>query len=772
MPHSYAKALIQQRFFFLLLLLIPLQIPASPLEKVSVQLQWKHQFEYAGFYAAIEKGFYKEEGLDVSLKEISADIDPLEEVISGNANYGITYSSLVADYLNDKPVVLLANIFKHSALVLIAQKDIVLPSDLAGKTVMGRKVELNNSGITMMLNRFNMSTDNFNIVEPTHSLDDFISKNIDAMTAFITNQPFQLNKQKIKYSILNPTSYGSQFYDVNLFTSRQEIEKYPHRTEAFRRASIKGWQYAMTHTDEVIQIILDKYNSQNKSRDALKYEAEITKSLILPDIYPIGSIDCNVLTEMRDGFIQSGMVSNDSDGNFSGFLLDQHCRPVKSLSLSETEKQYLLKKKTIKLCADPAWLPFEGIKNGKHIGMSADYMEKIAEDISVPFTLVETNTWGQSLTFAEQRKCDILSLAMPTPERQKYMDFTSPYLVIPLVIATTTDKLFIADFEEVLTEKLGIVKGYAFLEILKNKYPDIQLVEVENIEEGLKKVANEEIFGMIDNLSTIGYQIQRNYIGTLKITGRINENWELGIGVRNDDPVLLNILEKAISNIDEKTHQHIFNQWMSITYDRGIDYSLIRNILIVFALAFILFFYRYHLIQKHNKVLETLNEKLTRLSVTDPLTQLYNRLKLDESLINEIARAQRYNLPLGVIMLDLDFFKKINDTHGHQIGDQILKITADILKENIRQPDILGRWGGEEFLIICPNIDLSGAIVLAEHLRALIENHRFPTINNATSCFGVTQLKADDKMNTLIARADEALYKAKDNGRNRVEAIE
>jgi diguanylate cyclase (GGDEF)-like protein len=398
-------------------------------------------------------------------------------------------------------------------------------------------------------------------------------------------------------------------------------------------------------------------------------------------------------------------------------------------------------------------------------------MRKISEELAIPVSLVETSNWSESLQFARDRKCDILSLAMPTPDRQVYMNFTSPYLVIPLVIATTTEKLFIADFEEVMDKKLGIVKGYAFSELLKIKYPKIHLVEVDNIEEGLEKVANDQLFGMIDNLSTIGYQIQRNYIGTLKVTGRINENWELGIAVRNDDPVLLGILEKAISNIDESTHQDILNQWTSITYEKGFDYKLLRNILFIFSLVLLLFFYRIRLVQRHNDELETLNKQLTKLSVTDSLTKIYNRLKLDETLANEIERAHRYSLNLSVILLDIDYFKKINDQHGHQTGDQVLKTMATILQNNIRQTDIIGRWGGEEFLIICPNIDLEEARLMAEHLRELIASYEFPEVGQETACFGVAQFKPGDQMNTLIARADKALYQAKANGRNLVETL-
>ena len=238
--------------------LFPLLLQAGQLQTVSLQLQWKHQFEYAGFYAAIEKGFYRDEGLQVELREIRANNDPVADVLQGRADFGITYSSLITDYLAGKPVVMLANIFKNSALVIIAQKEFYLPSDLKGKRIMGSEVELRNSGLTMMFNRFDLVADDFAMITPEHSIDAFAEKRIDAMTAFITNQPYLLNLKNIKYTIQNPTSYGSQFYDVNLFTSLDEANKHPKRVAAFRRASIKGWKYALTHSDEIIELVWEK----------------------------------------------------------------------------------------------------------------------------------------------------------------------------------------------------------------------------------------------------------------------------------------------------------------------------------------------------------------------------------------------------------------------------------------------------------------------------------------------------------------------------------
>ena len=164
-------------------------------------------------------------------------------------------------------------------------------------------------------------------------------------------------------------------------------------------------------------------------------------------------------------------------------------------------------------------------------------------------------------------------------------------------------------------------------------------------------------------------------------------------------------------------------------------------------------------------------EELKIIAITDRLTGLYNRLKLDESLENEFYRAHRYAHQFAVILLDLDFFKSVNDTYGHQEGDQVLMEVAKILQKQVREIDIVGRWGGEEFLIIYPSTNLHGVLSVAEKMRSKIEKYNFPAVGTITASFGVTVWYPDDMIESMIARVDKALYKAKDNGRNRVEVL-
>ena len=156
------------------------------------------------------------------------------------------------------------------------------------------------------------------------------------------------------------------------------------------------------------------------------------------------------------------------------------------------------------------------------------------------------------------------------------------------------------------------------------------------------------------------------------------------------------------------------------------------------------------------------------LSVTDPLTQLYNRLKLDKVIIYEIDRSHRYHNPLSIVLFDVDDFKKVNDTYGHQTGDAVLIVIADIVHSIVRDADIAGRWGGEEFMIICPDTDSDGAAKLADKLRQTIAEHRFTTVGTKTCSFGVATLQNKEDAQGLISRADTAMYQAKNEGRNRV----
>ena len=261
------------------------------LSKVSLQLHWKYQFEFAGFIAAREKGFYKDAGLNVELKEYEFGQNIIKDVSSGKSNYGIYNSNILVEYIKKEPIQLISSYFKRSALVLITKPDIKYPKDLIGKKIMAAGKNDFDLNFNYIFSLQKIKIDDLHLIPHSFDVKDFAEDKVDAMTAFISDQPYKLDKLNIKYNIINPSEYGLFNLQLELFTSDKEASLHRDRTEAFKKASLRGWQYALNNPEEIIEIILKKYNTQNLSKEFLENEAIYTERLILPKMYEIGSID-------------------------------------------------------------------------------------------------------------------------------------------------------------------------------------------------------------------------------------------------------------------------------------------------------------------------------------------------------------------------------------------------------------------------------------------------------------------------------------------------
>ena len=584
------------KFLFLFIYLINISLYSKDnesvnLEKIKLQLQWKHQFEFAGFYAAKEKGFYKDAGLDVDFIEFNPNKNIIDEVVANKADYGLSYSSLVVDYMQGKPIVFVANFFKQSPLVLVTQENIYTSSDLESKKNIGL-TDINHKEIVLtMLKKNNTIANDSEYILKKSTIEDFINKKVDALSVFSTNEIFTLNKLGVNYNILDSESFGVKFYDLNLFTTNKELINNPARIEKFKQASIKGWEYTLSHKEELINIIIEKYNTQNKSKEALLFEANQIEYLMLTNVYPIGSIDSERLQVIADNFSNSLSMDKISEEKLKSFIYKSD---INSIELSDEEKEYLKNKKELKICVDPNWLPLEKIEQGKHIGIAAEFMQLISDKIKTPINLVKTNNWEESLNKIKRRECDILSLAEETPLRKKYLDFTPSYIESPLVIATKVGIPFIDNLNNIKNKSIGFVKHYSIEELLKDKNLNINLVEVDSIQEGLLLVDRDKIFGFLDNSMAINNEIQKNNMTNIGIKGQSSEFFNLKIASRNDEQILNKILEKALLSIDNKTKDSIIQRWNNINYQVQIDYQLIIQTLF-FAVALICIFIYWNL---------------------------------------------------------------------------------------------------------------------------------------------------------------------------------
>ncbi len=257
---------------------------------IILQLKWKHQFQFAGYYAAELKGYFKAEGLNVKILQGSAKLNVINEVLSGRAQFGIGVPDILLEKMKGAPIVLLASIFQHSPAIILSDKNknIRIPSDLIGKR-MGVVEKNGEAQIKAILLQEGIPLDSVEFVHCSGSTNELLSGNVDALEAYITTAPYTLQKKGITPSYIRPETYGVDFYGDLIFTSEEEANTNLERAEAFRRASIKGWEYALNHPNELIDYILTfKDLDTVVTREFLLNESREIKKLIVPDFVEIG----------------------------------------------------------------------------------------------------------------------------------------------------------------------------------------------------------------------------------------------------------------------------------------------------------------------------------------------------------------------------------------------------------------------------------------------------------------------------------------------------
>ncbi len=869
----------------------------NSLEKVSLQLNWKHQFEFAGYYMAKEKGFYKDEGLNVNILEYDNAVELSKSVTQNKHAFAIGYSGSVLDAINANDIVLLSAVSQSSPYVLVSLKSSGIKSikDFKNKRIMIDSESKQSTAFISMLRSNGVSFEDMTIFEPTFKVESLINGEIDIAAWYLSNELYLLDKKGIEYDIWNPKDYGFDFYNDLLFTSKRELQESPKLVESFRSASLKGWEYAFNHIDETVEVIFKKYNTQNKSEGALLYEARILKKLTYSTDKKLGVIEKDKIQRLLDIYNILGLYKNN--GNLDELIY----KTSNKFSLTHKESEYLQKKKVIKICVDPNWMPLDSInENGQHVGMAADILKKIKTKSAIEFELVSTDEWTKSIEFAQQRKCDIFPMAMETPSRKSYMDFTIPYVSFPMVIATKSSELFIDNIEAMNGKKVSLVKGYAFVELLKVKHPLIKIVEVDNLMQGIEFVREGKVDGHLEPLISLAYTLREEGITDVKIAGKFDDLWSLSIATRSDEPILKTIMQKALDNLEDEEIQDIYNKWLAVKFEERIDYSPVYEMLGVLVLLASFGVWRYYELHKINRVVKSQNEELSkaykqytwltenmddvvwvmdvnggfiyispsvkklrgftveeiirqpfeelicessregvvnamgaaietvkrgevpqmkilrveqpckdgssvwtevnsrlvvdattgemrfigltrditknityekeleRIATIDQLTNIFNRRKINETLQVNKELADRYGTSFGIVMLDIDHFKKVNDIHGHHVGDITLQTFASIMIEHSRKSDIVGRWGGEEFLVIIPHASEESLMSFAEHLRIKIESRYFETVAHVTTSLGATLYNPMESYDETVARADKALYVSKESGRNRV----
>ncbi len=299
------------------------EAPAKSLDHVRLQLKWTHQFQFAGYYAAIEQGYYREAGLDVELIEAEPTMNPVNRVLEGQAEFGVGTSNLLLTRAQGKPVVVLGVIYQHSPLIILArpQSGINDLEDIVGKPIM---IEPEEEDIFAYFKNEGVDPAKLKVIPHSFNLDDFISGKTAAMTAYSTDEPSRLRALGITYQEFTPRSGGIDFYGDNLFTSEAQIRDHPERVRAFRAASLRGWNYALSHQEELVDLIQRKYN-RGRSRMQLLFEAQQTERLVHPELIELGYMNPGRWQHIQNTFEEQHMLPKPV--NLKAFIYDPNPKP-------------------------------------------------------------------------------------------------------------------------------------------------------------------------------------------------------------------------------------------------------------------------------------------------------------------------------------------------------------------------------------------------------------------------------------------------------------
>jgi class 3 adenylate cyclase/ABC-type nitrate/sulfonate/bicarbonate transport system substrate-binding protein len=309
-PPIWSRLALLRRLIVGVSLALAASHPAAALDAVSLQLKWTHQFQFAGYYAALEQGFYRNAGLDVTIREGGPDIEAAEAVASGKADFGVCSSSVLREWVIGRRLVVLAVIFQRSpAIILVPRRaDIRSISDLRGRKLMDAP---GSDEIAAMLKHEGVDYATLARVDHRGDPRDLLAGRADAMVAYSTNEPFVLEQLGAAYRTFSPAAYGVDFYGDNLCTSEAKVKAHPDQVAAFRTASLKGWAYALAHKEATTDLIRKTYSAK-KSREALLFEAARTDLLVRRGPGHIGGQDAAHWQKIATTYRKLGVLANDT----------------------------------------------------------------------------------------------------------------------------------------------------------------------------------------------------------------------------------------------------------------------------------------------------------------------------------------------------------------------------------------------------------------------------------------------------------------------------
>jgi len=750
-------------------------------DKVTLQLKWSHAFQFAGYYAAKEKGFYSDAGLEVEIQEAQPRTDVVDTVVSGKAQFGVSNSSLLLARHAGKPVTVLAVIFQRSPLVLVAAKKQASDSihELSGKKLM---MEPQADELFDYLKQQGLSADKFVTTEHNFDYRSLISGRVDAMSAYSTRELYYLDRAGFRYKVYTPRSAGIDFYGDNLFTSEHELTENPERVRAFRAASLKGWHYALQHPEEVARLIYDRYS--NKHQPAFyQNEASEMRPLIQPELIDIGYMYPDRWRDIAKGYADRGLLPRDI--SMDGFIYD----PRPTLNFTKFYG-YFGAALLVMLGSSYVAIYIYGVncRLTQMMERNRQAAAALAESEELWRSVVKASPDGICITSLDgtvrqgsDKLFDMLGydgaeevvgknmFSFIEPEYHKKASGSIAEMLAGTLSGTSDyplikkdgSRLFVEANGEVLRDKNGNPRQLLFIDrdVTGRKEIESRLRSLSvAVEQSPVSVVITDLEGIIQYVNPMfseitGYSLE-------EAIGQHTRILNSGFTDRSVFEQLWETMREGRSwtgqFINKRKNGETF--WEEAHISPVLDGNGAATQYVAVKLD----------ITKRKEV----EERINHLALHDPLTDLPNRSLFSRMLQQSIELAGRHGYRLALMFMDLDHFKTVNDTHGHAVGDLVLKQSADRMRQSVRASDTVGRIGGDEFVILLPRIAAeTDAWHVAEKLRQAMEvpfEVEGCDIRLSASVGIAIYPDHGRQENELSKHADTAMYRAKQQGRNRV----
>ncbi len=423
--------------------------------------------------------------------------------------------------------------------------------------------------------------------------------------------------------------------------------------------------------------------------------------------------------------------------------------------------------KTIKVVNSSSWSPFSFIgEDGQPKGMLYDLWLEIGRQQGIKVEFINTR-WTNSLDMMRSGDADVHAGLFQSSERDAYLDFSVP---IRIPIATrlfVSSQLDIDGLYEVGDISVGVISGGFSEGFIHQNYASVVTKSYPGTMALLKAAIAGEVQAFASDYAAAMYYLHKYGEPTSFSAVETLYMERLRAAVAKGNTAQLELINKALLELPDEDFNRIVNKW--IQSDSQLPEWVLPSFLLSIALLSLTFVLCYALLLKRQVRSKT--RELQVLSEMDSLTKAFNRKKFESCFEDELRRYHRNGEVFSLLLMDVDNFKQINDTYGHVVGDETLIALVARLKKNIRQTDLLARWGGDEFTILCLNTDSTAAVELAKALQQQITGYSFNTIERCTISIGVAQVQPNDKTDDIFVRADEALYHSKAEGKNTVNYV-